>query len=252
MVQLMEGKAGVVTGAGGGIGRAGALAFARNGAKVVVSDFDEASGRETVALIREAGGEAEFFQCDVGDESQAKALVDFTVETYGALDYAFNNAGISGTFAPIGEMDAADFERVLKVNLLGVFNCMKHEVLAMGDRGGAIVNTSSSNGLIGIPRNPSYNASKFGVIGITKNVAIDYGPQGIRVNALAPGPTATPMLVGAFENQPPEVKEATLAKLPMRELVEPEDQGNAAVWLCSDQAKMITGTTLCVDAGYLA
>ena len=184
---------------------------------------------------------------------QLSALVDFTVDTYGTLDFAFNNAGGDGEFAPIGEMNSAVFERVMKVNLYGVFYCMKHEVLAMeASGGGAIVNTSSSNGFVGIPRNPSYNASKFGVIGITKNVAIDYGPRGIRVNALAPGPTATSMLTGALERQPPEVKEAMYASLPMRDLSEPEDQANAAVWLCSDQARMITGTTLCVDGGYLA
>ena len=251
---LMEGKAGLVTGAGSGIGRAGAIAFAKNGGKVVVSDFDEVAGKETVALIRESGGQAEFFKCDVSVEEQVKALVDFTVSSFGAIDFAFNNAGINGgNFAPAGEMDSAVFDRVMKVNLYGVFYCMKYELLAMeANGGGAIVNTSSSNGLIGIPRNPPYNASKFGVIGLTRNAAIDYGPKGIRVNALAPGPTATTMLTGALEQQPPEVAEAMYASIPMRKLVDPEDQGNAAVWLCSNEAKMVTGTTLTVDGGYLA
>jgi NAD(P)-dependent dehydrogenase (short-subunit alcohol dehydrogenase family) len=254
MVRLMEGKAGLVTGAGSGIGRAGAMAFAHHRAKVVVSDYNEESGRETVALINDAGGHAEFFRCDVSEEEQVKTLVDFTVKTYGSLDFAFNNAGTDGgIFAPIGEMDSAAFDRVMKINLYGVFYCMKYEVQAMeASGGGAIVNTSSSNGFVGIPRNPQYNASKFAVIGISKNVAIDYGVKGIRVNALAPGPTATPMLSGALNSQPPEVKEAMYASLPMRELLAPEDQANAAVWLCSDLARMVTGTTLAVDGGFLA
>ena len=253
MALLMDGKAGLVTGAGSGIGRAGAIAFANHGGAVVVSDYDEASGQETVALIKNAGGRAEFFRCDVSEEEQVKALVDFTVDTYGSLSFAFNNAGTDGEFAPIGEMDSAIFDRVMKINLYGVFYCMKHEVVAMeASGGGAIVNTSSSNGIVGIPRNPSYNASKFAVIGITKNVAIDYGSRGIRANALAPGPTATSMLTRALDRQPPEVIAAMYASLPMRDLLEPEDQANAAVWLCSDQARMITGATLCVDGGYLA
>ncbi|CCQ44467.1 short chain dehydrogenase family protein [Pseudarthrobacter siccitolerans] len=250
----MEKKAGLVTGAGSGIGRAGAIAFANHGGKVIVSDYNEDSGKETVALIKEAGGQAEFFRCDVSEEEQVKALVDFAVGAYGTLDFAFNNAGIDGgCFAPVGEMDSAVFDRVMKINLYGVFYCMKYEVLAMeANGGGAIVNTSSSNGLIGIPRNPPYNASKFGVIGLTRNGAIDYGQKGVRVNALAPGPTATTMLTGALEHQPPEVKEAMYASLPMRDLLEPEDQANAAVWLCSDQARMITGVTLPVDGGFTA
>lgn len=250
---LMQGKAGLVTGAGSGIGRATSIAFANHGATVVVSDYSEESGKETAALINEAGGRAEFFRCDVSEEDQVKALVDFTVDTYGTLDFAFNNAGTDGEFAPIGEMDSAVFDRVLKINLYGVFYCMKYEVIAMeAGGGGAIVNTSSSNGLIGIPRNASYNASKFAVIGMTKNVAIDYGAKGIRVNALAPGPTSTPMLTDALERHTPEFRETMYASLPMRDILKPEDQANAAVWLCSDQARMITGTTLAVDGGYLA
>lgn len=254
MVRLMKGKAGLVTGAGSGIGRAGAMAFAHHGGRVVVSDYDEESGRETVALISDAGGQALFFACDVSEEDQVQALIDYTVEMYGSLDFAFNNAGTNGgVFAPIGEMDSAAFDRVMKINLYGVFYCMKYEVRAMeASGGGAIVNTSSSNGFVGIPHNPQYNASKFGVIGITKNVAIDYGSKGIRVNALAPGPTATPMLAGALESQTQQVKDAMYASLPMRELLSPQDQANAAVWLCSDQARMVTGTTLAVDGGFLA
>lgn len=248
VMQLMDSKAGLVTGAGSGIGRAGAIAFANNGAKVIVSDNNEESGQETAAQIKQAGRQVEFFKCDVSDEEQVRALVQFTLDTYGTLDYAFNNAGISGTFTPIGEADSAVFDRVMKINVYGVFYCMKHEVLAMEKYGGgAIVNTASAAGLIGIGHNAPYNASKFAVVGMTRNVAIDYAPKGIRVNALAPGSTATPMLTRAFEQQ-----ERSLASIPMHALSEPEDQANAAVWLCSDQARVITGVTLAVDGGFVA
>ncbi|MFF2059934.1 glucose 1-dehydrogenase [Rhodococcus qingshengii] len=252
MTQLMAEKSGLVTGGGGGIGRAGAIAFANNGARVVVADFDETGGQETVDLIRKSGGQAEFFKCDVSVEEQVKTLVDFTVETYGVLDFAFNNAGVSGNFAPIGEMDSAEFDRVMKINVYGLFYCMKHEVVAMEKNGGgSIVNTGSSNSLVAIAHNPSYNASKFAALGITKNVATDYASKGIRVNLLAPGPTATPMLMGAFDQQAPEVKEGAIAAIPMGALGEPEDQANAAVWLCSEQARIITGIALPVDGGFL-
>lgn len=227
-MNLMENTAGLVTGAGSGIGRASALRLAAHGAKVAVSDFDEEVGSETVTLIKESGGEAEFFRCDVSDESQVKALVDFTVDSFGSLNFAFNNAGISGAWAPIGDMDSAEFDRVIKTNLYGVFYCMKYEVAAMeASGGGAIVNTTSSNGLVGVANNPSYNASKFAVVGITRNVAIDYAARKVRVNALAPGPTATPMLMGAFDVQPPEVQEGVLAGIPMGVLADPEDQADA-------------------------
>lgn len=253
MTQLVQGKVGLVTGAGSGIGRAGALALAENGARVMVSDVDETAGRETVQLIVDAGGEASFFECDVSKEEQVKALVDATVSTFGALDFAFNNAGMNGIFAPLAEIESSTWDRVLKVNLYSVFYCLKYELAVMQKNGGgSIVNTSSAAGLVGIYNNAPYNASKFGVIGMTRNAAMDYGPHGIRVNALAPGSTATPMMMNAFEQNTPEFKDSILKSIPMRALVDPSDQAAAVVWLCSDHSKMVSGIALSVDGGWLA
>ncbi|MET3941917.1 NAD(P)-dependent dehydrogenase (short-subunit alcohol dehydrogenase family) [Paenibacillus sp. PvP094] len=254
-MKLMEGKAGLVTGAGSGIGQATAIAFAREGAKVIVSDINEENGNETVKLIKEAGGKAEFFKCDISDEEQVKTLVYTTVSTYGKLDFAHNNAGYNGKFVPLGEIESSTWDQVMKINLYGTFYCMKHEINAMLQTGGgAIVNTASGAGVIGVANNGPYNAVKFGIVGLTRNAAMDYGTKGIRVNALAPGATMSPMMKNAFEQNSgtTEFEENVLAGIPMGKLAEPEDQGNAVVWLCSEQARMITGITLPVDGGYLA
>ena len=254
MTKLMEGKAGLVTGAGSGIGRSSALAFAKEGAQVIVSDISEEAGLETVKLIREADGEAEFFKCDVTDEEQVKALVDQTVSTFGKLDFAHNNAGYNGKFVPIGEMESSVWDRVIQINLNSTFYCIKHEVNAMlKTGGGAIVNTASGAGLIGISNNTPYVAAKFGVVGITRSAAMDYANKGIRVNAIAPGSTMTPMMADAFKQNPGSDFEMSIkAGIPMGVLAEPEDQANAVVWLCSEQARMVTGITMPVDGGYLA
>ncbi|MEH7276352.1 SDR family NAD(P)-dependent oxidoreductase [Neobacillus vireti] len=252
MTKLMEGKAGLVTGAGGGIGRASALAFSREGAKVMVSDFNEETGKETVKLIRDAGGEAEFFKCDVSDEEQVKALVEATVSTFGKLDFAHNNAAITSPNAPIGELDTAGLDHVLKVNLYSVFYCLKYQVNAMEQNGGgAIVNTASTSGMIGNRNITPYNASKFGVVGVTRSAAMEYGKKGIRVNAISPGMTMTPMIQDFYEKNPAYFKQLEAA-IPLGSIAEPEDQANAAVWLCSNQARMITGVILPVDGGSLA
>ncbi|SDQ53547.1 SDR family NAD(P)-dependent oxidoreductase [Microbacterium sp. cf332] len=254
MNNLMQDKAGLVTGAGSGIGRAGALAFARAGANVIVSDISDDSGLETVRLIEAEGGAATFVRCDVSDETQVAHLVDATVSTYGQLDFAFNNAGYNGVFAPVGEIDAATFDRVMKINLYSTFYCLKHQVTAMVDSGGgAIVNTSSAAGVVGVANNAPYNAAKHGIVGLTRNTALDYAKHGIRVNAIAPGATSSPMMSNAFDqNEGTGFRESVLAAIPMGKLSEPEDQANAAVWLCSDQARMITGVTLSVDGGYVS
>lgn len=249
----VEGKGGLVTGAGSGIGRASALALARNGARVMVSDIDKSAGRETVQLIVEAGGEAEFFTCDVSDEWQVESLVDATVSTFGKLDFAFNNAGMNGVFAPLAEIESSTWDRVMKVNLYSAFYCMKYELAAMVQTGGgSIVNTSSGAGLVGVYNNAPYNASKFGVIGLTRNAAMDYGRHGIRINALAPGSTATPMMMNAFDQNTSEFRESFLQSVPMGALAEPADQADAVVWLCSDHSKMVSGIALPVDGGWLA
>lgn len=253
MTRLMEGKAGLVTGAGGEIGRASALAFSREGAKVMVSDFNEETGKETVKLIRDAGGEAEFFKCDVSDEEQVKALVEATVSTFGKLDFAHNNAAIvSPINAPIGEQDSDAFDRVLKVNLHSIFYSMKHQVNAMEQNGGGtIVNTASNSGLIGNENITPYSASKFGVVGLTRSAAMEYGKKGIRINAVSPGMTRTPMIQD-FQEKNPEYFKKLEEAIPLGSIAEPEDQANAAVWLCSYQARMITGVILSVDGGALA
>jgi NAD(P)-dependent dehydrogenase (short-subunit alcohol dehydrogenase family) len=249
----MKGKAGLVTGAGSGIGRASALALAESGARVMVSGRSEASLHETVALIKESGGTAELFQCDVSDEDQVKALVDATATLFGRLDFACNSAGTNGVFAPLGDMESEVWDRVMKINLFGTFYCLKHEVTAMlKTGGGSIVNVSSGAGLTGVARNAPYVASKFGVIGLTRNAAIDYGPHRIRVNAIAPGATATPMMANAFEQLPPDHRDRLMQSTPLRAMSEPEDQADAVVWLCSDRSKMVTGIALPVDGGWLA
>ncbi|GAA4860463.1 SDR family oxidoreductase [Paenibacillus vulneris] len=249
---LMKNKAGLVTGAGSGIGRASALAFAREGAKVMVSDYNQELGEETIRLIKLEGGEASFFKCDVSDEEQVKLLIEATVERFGKLDFAHNNAGISSPTVPIGEMKTEDWDRTIKINLYGVFFCIKHEVNAMlKNGGGAIVNTSSGSGIEGNPNMAPYTASKFAINGLTRSVAIEYGKHGIRINSICPGMTRTPLNQTFFENSP-EQAEALQAIIPLRRVSEPEEQGNAAVWLCSDMAKYITGVALPVDGGFVA
>ncbi|WP_235524950.1 SDR family NAD(P)-dependent oxidoreductase [Planococcus glaciei] len=247
--RLMEGKAGLVTGAGSGIGRGSALAFAQAGAKVMVSDKNEDSGKETVRLIEEAGGTAAFFRCDVSNEDDVKALVDATVAEFGRLDFAHNNAGIAAKVAPIAESDSADFDRVIQTNLYGTYYSMKHEVRAMLKTGGAIVNTSSGAGLEGVQNMIDYVASKFGINGMTKTAALEYSRHGIRVNAICPGLTATPDVENWFTAAPEQAKAIT-ATLPSGKLATPNDVGNAAVFLCSDLAGQINGVTLPIDGGF--
>lgn len=252
MTGMMEGKAGLVTGSGSGIGRASAVALAKAGAKVMVSDVSEEAGQETVQMIKDLGGEAAFLACDVSNEEQVIALVDKTVETFGQLDFALNNAGINKGQKPIGELDSKDWDITLKVNLYGTFYCVKHEVNAMlKTGGGAIVNTSSGAGLEGAPNMTPYTASKHAIAGLTKSVALEYGQQGITINSIAPGATITPA-IESWSKTAPEQYEAVLASLPAGRMSTAEDQANAVVFLCSDLARSISGVTLAVDGGYTA
>lgn len=248
----MEGKAGLVTAAGSGIGQGSALAFAKAGAKVMVSDVDEQSGRETVKQIEDIGGEARFFKCDVSVESEVIALIDETVAAFGKLDFAHNNAGISAGQKKIGELDSNDWDKTIKVNLYGAFYCIKHEVNQMLKHGGgAIVNSASGAGLEGSPNMTPYTASKHGVVGLTKSVALEYGKQGIRINSIAPGATITPA-VESWAASAPDQYNSVLESLPAGAMSTPEDQGNAAMFLCSPLAKQISGVTIPVDGGYVA
>jgi NAD(P)-dependent dehydrogenase (short-subunit alcohol dehydrogenase family) len=246
----MEGKAGIVTGAGTGIGRASALAFAEEGAKVVVSDINKAEGEKTVDLIKAAGSEAYFFQCNVTDEAQVKALIDFAVAQFGRLDWAHNNAGVINVLTPLVDIPTEDWDRVIKTNLYGCFFAMKYEIPAMLESGGgAIVNTGSNVGVVSITSNAAYGASKFAITGLTQCAALDYAKLGIRVNSIGPGATATPMLGDSLDT---EIKKAIIAGIPNARLGQPEDQANAAVFLCSDKASHITAVHLVVDGGQFA
>ncbi|MCT1904496.1 SDR family NAD(P)-dependent oxidoreductase [Oceanobacillus sojae] len=252
MSRLMENKVGIVTAAGNGIGRASALAFAEEGAKVVVSDISEEAGKETVQLITEKGGEAIFIPCNVADEADVKNLVQQTIERYGQLDWAHNNAGIGAPTAPVTETDTAHWKRAMGVNLDGMYFCLKHEIPAMIETGGgAIVNTASTGGLAGTPGLATYTSSKWGVNGLTKTVALEFGKKGVRVNSICPGMTKTKS-VASWSNEAVEQAAAYEANIPMGRMGTPEEQANAAVWLCSDKASYITGVNLPVDGGETA
>jgi NAD(P)-dependent dehydrogenase (short-subunit alcohol dehydrogenase family) len=250
--QAFAGKVVLVTGAAGGIGRAASLAFVREGARVAVCDISAAGGEETVAMIRDAGGEALFIKADVSREAEVEALVAQTVSAYGRLDCAFNNAGIEEESKPLGEADEALFDRIMAVNVKGAWLCMKYEIRQMLKQGGgAIVNTASVAGLVGAPLQPIYAASKHAVVGMTKTAAAEYGRAGIRINSVCPGVIRTEMLVRALEREPR--REKSIVKVhPIGRLGEAEEIANAALWLCSDAASFVTGHQLAVDGGLTA
>jgi NAD(P)-dependent dehydrogenase (short-subunit alcohol dehydrogenase family) len=250
-----DGKVALITGAASGIGRASALAFARAGARVVVADVDDAGGAETVRLIEEAEGEATFVRCDVTDESEVERLIAASVAAFGRLDLAHNNAGIGATPTPLHEADRRAFDRVLAVNVVGVWLCLKYEarhMLATG-AGGAIVNTASLAGLIGFPHNIAYGASKHAVIGITRTAALEYARRGIRVNAVCPAFIHTPMVDKFIDADSLHFNVDRLAGMqPMGRMGTAEEVAEAVVWLCSDSAAFITGVALPLDGGTTA
>jgi NAD(P)-dependent dehydrogenase (short-subunit alcohol dehydrogenase family) len=249
-----EGKVALVTGAASGIGRVTALAFACDGARVVVSDIDAAGGAETVRLIRAAEGEAEFVRADVSDERQVQDMVDGCIDAFGRLDFAHNNAGIGAPPTPLHETELASFSRVIGVNLVGVWLCLKHEARVMlAQGGGAIVNTASLAGLIGFPMNVAYSASKHAVIGITRTAALEYAQSGVRVNAVCPAFIHTPMVEGFAAVAGPRMSLERLARMqPMGRIGTPEEVAQAVVWLCSESAAFITGIALPIDGGTTA
>ena len=252
MTQLLEGKSGLVTAAGSGIGRASAISIAEAGAKVMVSDIDVDSGEETVKLIKDNGGEAKFFKCDVSDEEQVKALIAETISVFGKLDFAHNNAGINKGLVKIGEMATEDWDKTIQVNLYGTFYCLKHEVNEMiKTGGGAIINSVSAAGIEGSPNMAPYTASKHGVVGLTKSVALEYGKQGIRVNSIAPGATITPAIEGWAKDRPDQYQ-GVLNSLPAGEMSTAKQQGDVVAFLCSDLARQISGVTIPIDGGYTA
>ncbi len=250
MADMLDGKVAIVTGGASGIGRAAVFRFAAEGARVVVADVDVDGGEETLGLVRSMTGEATFVRTDVSSASDAEALVSKTIERYGRLDCAFNNAGTAQPVVRIHEMDEATWDHVLDVNLTGVFHCMKFEIRQMLlTGGGAIVNTSSVAGLTGLS-SAAYTVSKHGVIGLTRRAAMEYADVPIRVNAVCPGVIRTPMVAKRFE-QSPEL-ETKWEKLHPLGLGKPEEVAQAATWLCSDAASYVTGVAMPIDGGLLA
>lgn len=242
----------LVTGAGSGIGRATALSFSREGAKVVVADIVAKGGEETLSMIKKTAGDAIFVKADVSKAAEVEALISKAVQTYGRLDCACNAAGLVGE--PVSTIDCTEgnWDRVISVNLKGVWLCMKYEIPQMLKQGGgAIVNISSMEGLVGTPMHPVYTASKHGVLGLTKSAAMEYAKSGIRVNAVCPGATRTPMADEVIAGNP-SIAEMVIALHPLGRMAEPEEIAAAVIWLCSDAASFVTGHPLVVDGGYVA
>jgi NAD(P)-dependent dehydrogenase (short-subunit alcohol dehydrogenase family) len=252
-MQRFSGKVALVTGGTGGIGRAAAVAWAREGARVVVAGRRAAEGSETVRLVEQAGAEGLFVAADVSREADAKRMVEAALERFGRLDVAFNNAGIEGTAAPLAEQSEQDFDRVFAVNVKGVWLAMKYEIPAMlKTGGGAIVNNSSIGGLVGMPRNGIYSASKHAVCGLTRSASLDYAAKGVRVNAVAPGGVQTDMLDRVTGGAGSDYR-AKMARLhPLGRIGTPEEIVAAVLWLCSPEASFVHGHVLSVDGGFTA
>lgn len=246
----MTGRNAMVTGAGAGIGRATALAFARQGAGVIVSDIHEAGVRETARMVGEQGGVALPIAADVADAHQVAGMVAAGLGHFGHIDFAFNNAGVEGRLANTSECSEANWDRTLAVNLKGVWLCMRHQLPSMlARRSGAIVNCSSVAGLIGFPGLPAYVASKHGIVGLTRTAALECAGHGVRVNAICPGVIGTAM-VERLEHDHPGLD--LVAREPMGRMGTPDEIAAAVIWLCSDDASFVTGQALAVDGGFVA
>jgi len=245
-------KVAIITGGSSGIGRAAAVALAKEGINVVIAARRSKEGEETLRLAREAGGDGIFVKTDVANEDDVRSLVEKTIKTYGRLDYAFNNAGIIEDFTPFTDNDSSVFDNIMNVNVKGVWLCMKYEIPQMIKRGGgAIVNMSSVAGVIGMPQSSVYVASKHAVIGLTKSSALEYAKAGIRINAVAPGAIETEMMEQVVRTNK-QFSETIKAMHPIGRLGKSEEVANAVVWLLSDKASFVTGHTLLIDGGMVS
>ena len=245
-----DGKVALVTGGGTGIGRATAIAFAREGARVVIGNRNSEAGEAVVKAIQDAGGEASFLRTDVSSEEDVKALIEHAVATYGRLDVAFNNAGIGGAAGPLADQTSDNYDEVMGINVKGVWMSMKYEIREMlKTGGGAIVNNSSVGGLLGFAGVGIYSASKHAVMGLTKSAALEYSAHGVRVNAVNPAVIRTPMAEGLAKMRKGKPDDFA-AMHPIGRIGEPEEVAAAVLWLCSDKASFVTGTATCVDGGF--
>jgi NAD(P)-dependent dehydrogenase (short-subunit alcohol dehydrogenase family) len=252
MHQKLAGKVALVTGGGGGIGRATSLAYAREGARVAVVDIDPRAARSVAEAISALGGETIAIATDVSNSEQVAAMVDQVVARFGRLDIAFNNAGIEIEHEPLAKTSEETFDKLMSVNVKGVWLCMKYEIMQMLKQGGgAIVNTSSIGGLVGAPRQPIYGATKHAVLGLTKAAAVEYGRKGIRINAVCPGVIRTEMMERAIERDPRRKSYIEQAH-PIGRVGEAEDIANAVVFLSSDDAAFVIGHSMAVDGGFTA
>jgi NAD(P)-dependent dehydrogenase (short-subunit alcohol dehydrogenase family) len=252
MAGLLEGKVVLVTGGGSGIGRATAQLLAKQGAKVMIADYVPESAQRTAKLIKDAGGEASCYGADVSVTQQVEAMVNHTVETYGRLDGAFNNAGIEGKMVDTVAYPEETYDRVLAINLKGVWLCMKYEIAQMLKQGvGAIVNTASAAGLVAVEGLSAYNASKHGVVGLTKTAALEFAQKNIRVNCVCPGLINTPMVARMVDSGGMNEQEFIAAE-PVARMGKPEEIGEGVVWLLSDAASFVTGLSMSIDGGWVA
>lgn len=250
MEKIFEGKVAIVTGGSFGIGRATAVAFARQGANVVVADLIEDNENETIKLIESTGSKTLFVKCDVSNSNEVSNLVEKTIARFGKIDFAFNNAGIEGLSAITHECTESNWDNTININLKGIWLCMKNEIPAMlKNNKGIIINCASVAGLVGFPGSPAYVASKHAVVGLTKTAALEYAKQGIRVNAVCPGVIHTAM-IDRLTGKDKEVEKQFTNMEPVGRMGNPEEVAEAVIWLCSDAASFITGVALPVDGGF--
>jgi NAD(P)-dependent dehydrogenase (short-subunit alcohol dehydrogenase family) len=252
MAGMLQGKIALVTGGGSGIGRATALRLSKEGAKIMIADYMPEGGERTVRMIKEAGGEASFVEADVAVGKQVEKMVNETVKTYGRIDCAFNNAGIEGRIANTVECSEEVFDRTIAINLKGVWLCLRYEIQQMLKQGGgSIVNTASVAGLVGFVGLPAYNASKHGVIGLTRTAALEFATQKIRVNCVCPGVIRTPMVERILDKQGFTEQELNAGE-PVGRMGQPEEIAEGVTWLLSDAASFVTGHPMVIDGGWVA